>query len=114
MPESILVITTPDIGIGYKLAGAEVFEATSALEVTKYLRKVVKNPEIGVIGIDEKLYHSLDPRFVENLRKRPTPLVLPIHSSIEIGKETKNVEDYIKDLTLSTAGVIVNVEKDTS
>lgn len=114
MPESILIITTPDIGIGYKLAGAEVYEATTASEVTNFLRKTVKEPDIALIGIDEKLYEDLNPRFLENLRKRAKPLVLPIQSIIEKGRMTKNVEDYIRDLTLSTAGVIVNVEKDTS
>ncbi|MFW9854795.1 MAG: V-type ATP synthase subunit F [Candidatus Thorarchaeota archaeon] len=114
MPDSILIITTPDIGIGYKLAGAEVYEASTASEVTIFLRKTIKEPDIALIGIDEMLFNKLDPRFLEILRKRPRPLVLPIQSVIERGRELKNVEDYIRELTLSTAGVIVNVDKDTS
>jgi vacuolar-type H+-ATPase subunit F/Vma7 len=80
MPESIVIITNPEVGIGYKLAGVEVFEATNGSEVSSYLKKLIKNPEIGLIGIDEELYDSLNPRLLEAIKKRGKPLVLSIQS----------------------------------
>ncbi|MFX0185392.1 MAG: V-type ATP synthase subunit F [Candidatus Hodarchaeota archaeon] len=113
MPESILIITNPEVGIGYKLAGVEVFEATNSVEVFTYLKNAVKNPDIGLIGIDEKFYDSLDPRFLETAKKRGRPLILSIQSIKQMRRGTISVDDYIRDLTLRTAGVIVNVDKES-
>jgi vacuolar-type H+-ATPase subunit F/Vma7 len=113
MSDSILIITNPEVGIGYKLAGVEVFEATSGVEVFTYLKNAVKNPDIGLIGIDEEFYDSLNPRFLETVKKRGRPLILSIQSIKKMEKGTISVDDYIRNLTLNTAGVIVNVDKES-
>ncbi len=112
MSESILIITYPDVGIGYKLAGAEVSEAQNGIEATSLLKKALKDTSIGLIGIDEGLYNEINPKLLESVKKRIKPLVLSIESMKDFDIKSTSVEDYIKKLTLSTAGVIVNVEKD--
>ena len=113
MSDSILIITYPDVGIGYKLAGVEVFEVNNAAEATSYLRKVTRDTTIGLIGIDEDLYNNINPRMLESLKKRQKPLVLSIQSIRDTGGIILSAEEYIRELTLSTAGVIVNVEKES-
>ncbi|MFX0207646.1 MAG: V-type ATP synthase subunit F [Candidatus Hodarchaeota archaeon] len=113
MSDSILIVTNPEVGIGYKLAGVEVFEATTGIEVFTFLKNAVKNPNIGLIGIDEEFYDSLDSRFLETIKKRGKPLILSIQSIEKMEKGTISVDDYIKHLTLKTAGVIVNVDKES-
>ncbi len=109
MSNSILIITHPNLVIGYRLAGAEVLEAEEGATAFKYLQNAVKDESIGIIGIDEDLYKFISPRFLEAIKKRGKPLILSMQSVLEGGIST---DEYIKMMTLSTAGVIVKVEKD--
>lgn len=108
LPSSILIITHPNTAIGYRLAGAEVFETEDPLIAFTHLQKTVKDENIGIIGIDEELHESINPRFLESIKKRGKPLILPMQAALEGGMST---DEYIKKMTLSTAGVIVKVEK---
>ncbi len=109
MPSSILIITHPNLAIGYRLAGAEVFETDDGSTASSHLQNAVKDESIGIIGIDEELYNSINPRFLEAIKKRGKPLILSMQSTLEGGMST---EEYIRMMTLSTAGVIIKVEKD--
>ena len=109
MPSSILIITNPDVAIGYRLAGAEVFETEDGSDAFSHLQNAVKDETIGIIGIDEEIYNSINPRFLEAIKKRGKPLILSMQSTLEGGLST---DEYIRMMTLSTAGVIVKVEKD--
>jgi V/A-type H+-transporting ATPase subunit F len=108
LPSSILIITDPNSAIGYRLAGAEVFETEDGSTAFAHLQKIVKDESIGIIGINEDLYKSINPRFLEAIKKRRKPLILSMQSALEGGK---NADEYIRMMTLSTAGVIVKVEK---
>ena len=109
MPSSILIITNPNLAIGYRLAGAKVFETEDGSTAFTHLQNAVKDESIGIIGIDEELYKSINPRFLDAIKKRGKPLILSMQSALEGGMST---DEYIKMMTLSTAGVIVKVEKD--
>jgi vacuolar-type H+-ATPase subunit F/Vma7 len=115
MPDSIVIITSPEVGIGYKLAGVQVFEATKDEigEVNSFLKRAIKDQDIGLIGVDEEIYAVLNPRLLEAIKKRGKPLLLSLQSIIRERGGITSVEDYIRDLTLKTAGIIVNVEKDS-
>ncbi len=109
MPRSIIIITHPKYAIGYQLAGVAVLEATNGAEAFNHLKNVIKDEEIGLIGVDEDLYESVNPRFLAAIKKRGKPLILSMQS---VKDGSISVDDYIRKLTLSTAGVIVKVEKE--
>ncbi|MHA2248302.1 MAG: V-type ATP synthase subunit F [Candidatus Hodarchaeales archaeon] len=109
MPSSILVITHPNLAIGYRLAGADVLEAKEGSIAFTLLRNAVKDENIRLIGIDEEFYEIINPRFLEAIKKRGKPLILSMQTVREGGL---SVDEYIRRMTLNTAGVIVKVEKD--
>ena len=109
MTSSILIITNPNLAIGYRLAGAGVFETGDGQIAFKHLQNAVKDESIEIIGMDEELYKFINPRFLEAIKKRGKPLILSMQSVLEGGIST---DEYIRMMTLSTAGVIVKVEKD--
>jgi vacuolar-type H+-ATPase subunit F/Vma7 len=109
LPSSIIIITHPDFAIGYQLAGVAVLEATNGTEAFNHLRNAIKDEDIGLIGVDEELYESVNPRFLAAIKKRGKPLILSMQS---VKDGSISVDDYIRKLTLSTAGVIVKVEKE--
>ena len=106
---SILIITHPILAIGYRLAGASVLEAETGIEAFKQLQNAIKDEDIGIIGIDEDLYKSLNPRFLEIIKKHKRPLILSMKS---VKDNEISVEDYIREITLRTAGIIVKIEKE--
>ncbi|WP_455143503.1 V-type ATP synthase subunit F [Candidatus Hodarchaeum mangrovi] len=109
MNNSILIITHPILGIGYRLAGANVFEAENGIDAFNILQTALKDENIGIVGIDEDLYKSLNPRFLEAIKKRQKPLILSMQSVKEGGT---SAEEHIREITLRTAGIIVKVEKE--
>ena len=109
MSSSILIITHSNLAIGYRLAGAEVFETEDGLIAFKHLQTIIKDDSIEIIGMDEDLYKFINPRFLEAIKKRGKPLILSLQSVLEGGI---SADEYIKMMTLNTAGVIVKVEKD--
>jgi len=109
LPNSLLIITHPNLAIGYRLAGADVVETEDGTEAFEHIRNALKDENIGLIGIDEEFYEKLNPRFLEGVKKRGRPLILSMQTVRERGIST---DDYIRRMTLSTAGVIVKVEKD--
>ena len=50
MPNSLLIITHPDLAIGYRLAGADVVEAEDETEAFVHVRNALKDEDIGLIG----------------------------------------------------------------
>ena len=109
MPNSILIITHPDLAIGYRLAGADAVEAEDGTEAFVHVRNALKDEDIGLIGIDEEFYESLNPRFLEGIKKRGKPLIFSMQT---VREGSISADDYIRRMTLSTAGVIVKIEKD--
>jgi vacuolar-type H+-ATPase subunit F/Vma7 len=106
---TILIITHPILAIGYRLAGASVLEAETGTEAFKLLQNALKDKNIGIIGIDEDLYKSLNPRFLEIIKKHKKPLILSMKS---VKDNDISVEEYIREITLRTAGIMVKVEKE--
>lgn len=109
MLNSLLIITHQDLAIGYRLAGADVVEAKDGTEAFVHVRNALKDEDIELIGMDEEFYESLNPRFLEGVKKRGKPLILSMQTVQEGGI---SADDYIRRMTLSTAGVIVKVKKD--
>ena len=109
MADSILIITQPIFAIGYRLAGAKVLEAENGIDTFNLLQDALKEENIGIIGIDEELYRSLNPRFLETIKKRKKPLILSMQS---VEEDSISAEDHIREITLRTAGIIVKVERE--
>lgn len=73
----LVVLTTAELALGYRLAGATVLEADSASEAVPALEELVER-ERGVIAVHEPYFHGLDRQLRARLDGLREPLVVPL------------------------------------
>ena len=73
----LLVLTTPELAPGYRLAGAAAFEVTSPEEASSRLEELLLH-ELGVIAVHEPYFHALDRTLRTRLDALRAPLVVPL------------------------------------
>jgi vacuolar-type H+-ATPase subunit F/Vma7 len=75
----LIVLTTPDLAPGYRLAGAATIPAGSPQEAEAALRELVDGRgERGVIAVHEPYHAGLERRLRARLDETTEPLVVPL------------------------------------
>lgn len=75
----LVVLTTPDLAPGYRLAGAATSPVTSAREAAAELISLVdRRGERGVIAIHEPFHAALDRDLRRRFDETTEPLVVPL------------------------------------
>ena len=64
-----VVVTDPDSAPGFRLAGADVFEASSLDEAKKIIPSLLYKDDMGIIAISEDLMPALDEKMQEKIDK---------------------------------------------
>lgn len=88
----LVVLTSPDLVLGYQLAGASTFTVDSPEETAEMLRELVdKRGERGVIAVHEPYHAQLDRKLRRRFDETTEPLVVPLPAGegVEAGRERK-------------------------
>jgi V/A-type H+-transporting ATPase subunit F len=78
-----LVVTDPDSGPGFRLAGVEVIEASSQEEARKAINALVFKDDTGIVAVNEEFMTALDQKLVETIEKTYRPIIIPIPSRVK-------------------------------
>lgn len=73
----LLVLTTPELAAGYRLAGVATLEIESAAEAAEQLESLLKS-EDGVIAVHAPHFHALAPSLRRRLDALRAPLVVAL------------------------------------
>lgn len=73
----LVVLTTPELSLGYRLAGATAVEAETAAAAAAELDRLVET-EDGVVAVHEPFFHGLDRARRTRLDALQRPLVVPL------------------------------------
>jgi vacuolar-type H+-ATPase subunit F/Vma7 len=73
----LLILTTPDIAVGYRLAGAATVEVASAEQASAALEDLLVG-EDGVIAVHAPYYDALPTLLRRQLDSLRIPLVVPL------------------------------------
>ena len=77
--ERLIVLTTPDLAPGYRLAGAATVPVTTREEAaTELLSLVDGRGERGVIAVHEPFHSTLDRELRRRFDETTEPLVVPL------------------------------------
>ena len=71
----LIVVTTPELAPGYRLAGAAALEASSALEANAVLRKLL-GEERGVVAVHQPFLDAAEPDVLRDIERRILPVVV--------------------------------------
>ncbi len=73
----LLVLTTPELAPGYRLAGASALDVSSPEEASARLEELLLH-ERGVVAVHEPYFHALDRTLRTRLDALRAPLVVPL------------------------------------
>ncbi len=74
----LIVITSPDMAVGFNLAGVEAFPAEDVETAAERIESWLAAGEQGLLAIDDVLLARMDPRLVRRLEASEQTLFLAI------------------------------------
>ena len=92
----IVVVTDPDSAPGFRLAGADVIEASSLDEARKVIPPLIYNDDTGIVAISEDLMPALDEKMQEKIGRTYRPIIIPIPSRIKGIERTSYIERMLQ------------------
>lgn len=107
--DDILIVTYPELSLGYRLAGVETLPANDPKVAATLIYQAAENRQIGLIGADETFFKVLDPSFLFELRKRGKPVILPIPSVHEPSRISE-IQEYVRGIVERAAGFYLKIE----
>ncbi len=105
MAQRVAVITDPETATGFRLAGAEVFEADSPSQAVEILRQLVRG-DYGLVAVNEALLEGAEEAVARLMRGVDLPILVPFpapRAKLESG------EEYIARLVKEHIGFYVKL-----
>lgn len=86
------VLCRPGVSDGFALAGIRALAAGDAGEASVELSRLLEQPEIGVVLVEEGLYKGLPAALREALERRTEPVVVPFPAPGREARPSAEVE----------------------
>ena len=109
MPYGVRVLSRPEIGAGFALAGLRPVEAASAEQARERLQELLATPEVGVVLMEQGFYERLPEELRRQLGRRPLPMVVPFPEPAWAGR-VEPAEAYIVELLRQVIGYRVRLK----
>jgi V/A-type H+-transporting ATPase subunit F len=74
----IIVVTDPESGDGFRLAGATVIEASNPQEAQKVLIPILNSNDVGIVAVREDYMACLDKSVLSRIERSYHPVIIPI------------------------------------
>lgn len=82
----LAVVVRPGDALGFRLAGVPV-EPIAPGEEAAVFRRLLSDPQVGVVAVEEELLGAAPPRLLARARQRGLPVVLPFALPRRLGEE---------------------------
>lgn len=96
----LVVVTDSESAIGFRLAGVDAFEASSAQEAKGLIQSLISKGDTGIIAISEDILSSLDEKYRDTLERMRKPIIISMPSRSK-GMDKKS---YIERLLRKALG----------
>lgn len=98
----LAVAVRPGDALGFRLAGAAV-EAVAPGEEAAAFRRLLADPQVGVVAVEEELLRAAPERLVARARERGLPVLLPFALPRRLG-EGERGREYVAALIRRAVG----------
>ncbi|AGB01338.1 V-type ATP synthase subunit F [Methanoregula formicica] len=96
----LVIVTDSDRASGFRLAGAEVYEADGMEEARAAIPPLLHKDDIGIVAVNEEYMLGLDEKLMDRIEKMHRPLIIPIPSK----KKEVDRRTYIERLLRKAIG----------
>jgi len=90
----LVVVGNEDECLGFSLAGIDGIVVSDELVFIEKMKKLLENPEIGVVAVVDRYFHIFTENFSSAIKKQTIPAVVFIPSIDGIHHET-SLKEYL-------------------
>ena len=109
MRYGVRVLSRPEVGAGFHLAGLRTVEATAAEQAAARLQELMTLPDIGVVLMEERFYDGLTDELRREIGRRALPMVVPFPEPAWAARPGQ-ADAYIVDLLRQVIGYRVRLK----
>jgi vacuolar-type H+-ATPase subunit F/Vma7 len=92
MTHTLRVVCRPASLDGFALAGIKGVPSNDARETALAMTRLGAEAELGVLLVEDSLYHALPEEFRERMERRAVPVVIPFPGAQQEGRPTAEYE----------------------
>ena len=74
----IVIVTDPESGDGFRLAGATVMEASTPEDAENIIHLILNENDVGIVAVREDFMASLDRTLLSTIERCYHPVIIPI------------------------------------
>ncbi len=109
MSQTVLVVCRPEVAGGFALAGLRTLEVASAALAADRLRELQRQPDVGVIMVEDTFYDRLPEELNREFTRRPLPMLVPFPGP-RWQARPEGAEAYIVELLRQVVGYRVRLK----
>ena len=107
----MIVVTDPELAVGFRLAGVDVAEASSPQEAEEIVEKIVLGSDIGLIAVSEDFQRQFSERLRELLKDAAVPLIVPFPGKDAYAWKVEDRLGYVAELIRSAIGYHIKLTR---
>lgn len=108
MSHTVRVLCRPEVAAGFALAGLRAVPAATTAEGEARLGELIRDPDMGVVLIEDRLHDALPADTRRQLDRKPLPMVVPFPGPAW-GARPEGAEAYILELLRQVIGYRVKL-----
>ena len=74
----LIIVTTPDLAPGYRLAGATVVRVVDGAQAGLEVKRLAAESDVAIIGVHQPFLETFDKQLERDLERRTLPVVVGI------------------------------------
>jgi len=98
----VRVVTRSALAAGFELAGLPVTRADDATAATDAVTRCAADDDVGIVLVDEMLYHALPHDLLRRLDRQALPMITPI--PVSRWDERGEAEAYVLEILRQAIG----------
>ena len=111
MRSRMIVVTHPDMSIGFKLAGVEVIEAEDVRGAEEAVEKIILGSDYGMVAVDEDYLKEFGERVTRLIKEAEIPFIVSFPASEANVWSVEDRLDYVADLVRSAIGYHIRLTR---
>lgn len=106
--KKILAILYPDVAMGFKMAGVDIWRAEDVKSAENLVLKALNEDSYGIVILEEELYEGFNQKLKDMVMDSVIPLIVPIPIKRLSGER---VEDYLRNLIRRSIGFYIRIRR---